>query len=180
VYGDDALPPTAVFQVPLSQVVDFDTDEHVAPEGADDEYEVHEAACAVVEQPPVAEHERQVTIEQLSYATPDHEPSLQVIGVVFAGHDEPQATELVEYPFQVAPLATTELSGAVHERIETLHEALAPGAVDHEPFEQVEVTLTEVHEEGDVTEDAVYEVHEAPSTAAPHAPDAAQPDEHEP
>jgi len=153
VYGDDALPPTAVFQVPLSQVVDFDTDEHVAPEGADDEYEVHEAACAVVEQPPVAEHERQVTIEQLSYATPDHEPSLQVIGVVFAGHDEPQATELVEYPFQVAPLATTELSGAVHERIETLHEALAYGVWLQLPALHVEVRATDEQAAGDVTDE---------------------------
>ena len=152
-YGDDALPPTAVFQVPLSQVVDFDTDEHVAPEGADDEYEVHEAACAVVEQPPVAEHERQVTIEQLSYATPDHEPSLQVIGVVFAGHDEPQATELVEYPFQVAPLATTELSGAVHERIETLHEALAYGVWLQLPALHVEVRATDEQAAGDVTDE---------------------------
>ena len=151
-YGDDALPPTAVFQVPLSQVVDFDTDEHVAPEGADDEYEVHEAACAVVEQPPVAEHERQVTIEQLSYATPDHEPSLQVIGVVFAGHDEPQATELVEYPFQVAPLATTELSGAVHERIETLHEALAYGVWLQLPALHVEVRATDEQAAGEVTD----------------------------
>jgi len=153
VYGDDALPPTAVFQVPLSQVVDFDTDEHVAPEGADDEYEVHEAACAVVEQPPVAEHERQVTIEQLSYATPDHEPSLQVIGVVFAGHDEPQATELVEYPFQVAPLATTEMSGAVHERIETLHEALAYGVWLQLPALHVEVRATDEQAAGDVTDE---------------------------
>ena len=152
-YGDDALPPTAVFQVPLSQVVDFDTDEHVAPEGADDEYEVHEAACAVVEQPPVAEHERQVTIEQLSYATPDHEPSLQVIGVVFAGHDEPQATELVEYPFQVAPLATTEMSGAVHERIETLHEALAYGVWLQLPALHVEVRATDEQAAGDVTDE---------------------------
>jgi hypothetical protein len=137
----------------LSQVVDFDTDEHVAPEGADDEYEVHEAACAVVEQPPVAEHERQVTIEQLSYATPDHEPSLQVIGVVFAGHDEPQATELVEYPFQVAPLATTELSGAVHERIETLHEALAYGVWLQLPALHVEVRATDEQAAGDVTDE---------------------------
>jgi len=45
--------------------------------------------------------------------------------VFFAGHDEPQATEETRYPFQVPLWLTILLSGAVHVRIMTEHEAFA-------------------------------------------------------
>jgi hypothetical protein len=44
--------------VPSLQVEDLETVEQAAPDGALDEYEVHEPPCAVVPQPPDAEHER--------------------------------------------------------------------------------------------------------------------------
>jgi hypothetical protein len=71
------------------------------------------------------------------------------------------------------------LSGAVHERIATVHAECVAGAVDHEPLVQVEETLTEVQLVGEVTDVAVYESHVVPSGDATQAPDAGQPPAHE-
>jgi len=65
-----------------------------------------------------------------------------------------------------------ELSGAVQERILTTHDASAPGGVDHEPLLQVDVTATDEHVEGDVTDGEVYEVHVSPCAVKPQPPDA--------
>jgi hypothetical protein len=92
--------------------------------------------------------------------------------VFFEGHDEPQVTELVEYPDQVPPFATTVLSGAVHERIATVHEVFAAGDVDHEPSLQVDDTATDEQVAGEVTDEAVYEVHDPPCAVTPQPPDA--------
>ena len=98
-----------------------------------------------------------------------------MIGVVFVGHDEPQATVVVAYPNHVPPFATTVLSGAVHERITTAHDPFEAGATDQEPFAQVEVTTTELQFRGEATDEVEYEVQTVPLAEATHPPLAAHP-----
>jgi len=63
--------------------------------------------------------------------------------------------------------------------MDTEQVALVPGVVDHVPLLQVDETATDEHVAGDVTDDAVYELHEAPLAVRGHAPEAAQPAEQE-